>query len=200
MNEIILATGNRGKIAELQAILTPMHCIPQTELGIESAEETGLSFVENAIIKARHAARIANKPALADDSGLVVFALHGEPGIYSARYAGFESADQDNINLLLEKLKPFPEEQRDAYFYTAIALVSHADDPTPLIACGRLDGFIAHAPMGSYGFGYDPVFYLPNYQCTMAQLPADIKNTISHRKNALTQLANQLRENQVPSP
>lgn len=190
MKEIILATDNKGKITELEAILAPLHCIPQSALGIESPEETGLSFVENAILKARHASRLSNKPALADDSGLVVPILNGEPGIYSARYAGIHASDADNIALLLANLGAEPE--REAYFYCAIALVQHANDPTPLIATGKLLGRIANAPAGEQGFGYDPVFYLPAHQCTVAQLPATIKNTISHRAQALKQLHSQL--------
>ncbi|KTD27160.1 RdgB/HAM1 family non-canonical purine NTP pyrophosphatase [Legionella maceachernii] len=192
MKEIILATSNKGKIAELEAILSPWHCIPQTSLGIKDAEETGLSFVENAIIKARHASQLGNKPALADDSGLVVQALNGAPGIYSARYAGMEASDNDNIQLLLNNLAAIPDSQRQAFFYCAIALVKHADDPTPLIAIGRLMGKITHTPMGDQGFGYDPIFYIESQQCTAAQLPAKIKNSISHRAQALNQLRKQL--------
>jgi XTP/dITP diphosphohydrolase len=192
MKEIILATNNRGKIAELQAILAPTHCISQASLGIDSVEETGLSFVENALLKARYASRMTNKPALADDSGLVVAALNGEPGIYSARYAGINASDADNIIYLLDKLKGTPDSERQAYFYCAIVMVQHADDPTPLIACGQLHGVIARYAVGEHGFGYDPVFYIPSHQCTAAQLPAHIKNTISHRAEALKQLREQL--------
>lgn len=192
MKEIILATSNKGKIAELEAILAPTHCISQDKLGIGSVEETGLSFIENALLKARFTSRIANKPALADDSGLVVAALHDEPGIYSARYAGHQASDADNIALLLKNLENTPENQRQAYFYCAIALVQHANDPTPIIACGRLSGLITTRPAGEHGFGYDPVFYIPSRQCTAAQLPANIKNTISHRAQALQRLRQQL--------
>ena len=192
VNEIILATSNKGKLAELQAILSPIHCISQTTLGIESADETGLSFVENAIIKARHASRIANKPALADDSGLVVAALNGAPGIYSARFAGVGATDNDNIELLLKQLASIGDEYRQAYFYCAIALVQHADDPTPILAMGKFAGIISRERQGEQGFGYDPIMYLPDYRCTVAQLPANIKNTISHRALALKQLRDQL--------
>lgn len=194
MKEIILATGNKGKIAELESLLAPIHCISQTSLEIDSVEETGLSFIENALLKARHVSRISSKPALADDSGLVVTALKGEPGIYSARYAGRHATDADNIALLLKNLEKTPESQRQGYFYCAIALVQYADDPTPIIACGQWSGFIATHPMGEHGFGYDPVFYLPSHKCTAAQLPAKIKNTISHRAKALEQLRHQLSE------
>ncbi len=193
MKELILATSNPGKIIELQAILSPMRCIAQNILGIDDAAETGLSFIENAIIKARHASRLGNKPALADDSGLVVTALHGEPGIYSARFAGIAATDSDNINLLLERLADVDDKQREAYFYCALALVQHADDPMPLLATGKLAGTICHERHGEHGFGYDPVFYLADHHCTVAQLPRTVKNTLSHRALALKQLHEQLR-------
>jgi XTP/dITP diphosphohydrolase len=190
MKELILATNNSGKIKELQMLLAPVHCIRQHSLGINDAEETGLSFIENAIIKARHASLLAGMPALADDSGLVVPALNGAPGIYSARYAGVEANDKNNINLLLENMAHVPYEQRQAFFYCAIALVQHAKDPTPLIATGRFDGSITTSPAGEDGFGYDPLFYVTEYLCTAAQLPAIIKNKISHRAKALNQSRN----------
>lgn len=192
MKKIILATSNAGKIAELQKLLSPRECIPQQLLGIEDAEETGLSFIENAIIKARHASRLSGEPALADDSGLVVNALHGHPGIYSARFAGPTATDSDNIARLLDHLFDVPMNARDAFFYCAIALVAHAEDPTPRIALGQLPGFIALQCVGDHGFGYDPVFYLPTYQCTLAQLPIHQKNQISHRAQALQRLLEQL--------
>jgi XTP/dITP diphosphohydrolase len=188
IKELLLATSNAGKIEEFKAILSPIRCIPQNTLHIESADETGLSFIENAIIKARHASRLANMPALADDSGLVVPALHGEPGIYSARYAGMHATDDDNIELLLTKLVHVEEEQRSAYFYCALALVQHAEDPAPLVATGQLIGKISKERQGEHGFGYDPVFYLADQRCTAAQLSPQIKNTISHRALALKQL------------
>lgn len=188
MNEMILATGNKGKIAELEAILSPIQCIPQSSLSISDAEETGLSFIENAIIKARHASRMGNRPALADDSGLVVPALNGEPGIYSARYSGTDANDAQNIDLLLSRLKDYQGEKRQAFFYCAIALVRFADDPTPLIATGQLWGEIALTRKGNHGFGYDPVFYLKEQGCTLAELSSSIKNTISHRAKALQML------------
>ncbi|QRN04636.1 RdgB/HAM1 family non-canonical purine NTP pyrophosphatase [Legionella sp. MW5194] len=192
MKEIILATSNPGKIAELSAILAPTICIPQSSLAISDADETGQSFVENALIKARHASRESGKPALADDSGLVVPALDGQPGIYSSRFAGPSATDKDNIDLLLHRLKDVAEAERQAFFYCAIVMVRHADDPMPLIACGQLKGQISRTVSGNEGFGYDPVFYLPERQCTMAQLPAKIKNTISHRAEALQRLQQQL--------
>lgn len=188
MNEIILATSNTGKIKELSELLTPIQCITQSSLGITNAEEIGLSFIENALIKARHASLYSGKPALADDSGLVVPALDGEPGIYSARYAGAESTDEENIRLLLEKVAHLHAKQREAYFYCAIAVVTQAKDPIPIIATGLLKGTISSEPYGDGGFGYDPIFYIPQYQCTAAQLPTAIKNTISHRAKALIKL------------
>jgi XTP/dITP diphosphohydrolase len=192
MKEVVVATSNLGKFAEFQAILSPVHCISQQHLGINSIEETGLSFIENAIIKARHASRIASKPALADDSGIVVPALGGSPGIYSARFAGTNAAAEENNELLLERLIKIPDSQRGAYFYCALALVQHPDDPTPLIATGRLEGKISKAIRGTNGFGYDPIMYLPDYHCTVAELSPEIKNSISHRAHALQQLREQL--------
>lgn len=188
ITELILATSNAGKIKELQQLLAPIHCIPQAELGIVDAEETGLSFIENALIKARHASALTGKPALADDSGLVVPALNGAPGIYSARYAGLQAKDSDNIYLLLNNMQHLDINQRGAFFYCAIALVQYAEDPTPLIATGSMNGRINHQLSGENGFGYDPIFYIEEYQCTAAQLAADIKNSISHRAKALQQL------------
>lgn len=188
MKELILATSNNGKIKELNELLAPIHCVPQTQLGIPDAEETGLSFIENAILKARHASLLAGKPALADDSGLVVPALNGEPGIFSARYAGSGATDQDNISLLLNKMTNLTGTERKAYFYCAIALVQHGSDPTPIIATGAFHGSISSNASGTMGFGYDPIFYITEYQCTAAELPATIKNTISHRAQALSQL------------
>ncbi len=186
MKEIVLATNNQGKIKELNQLLAPILCIPQSSLGIAEAVEDGLSFIENALIKARHASLLAKKPALADDSGLVVPALNGAPGIFSARYAGSNTTDQNNMALLLKNMSQLHSEQREAYFYCAIALVQHATDPTPLIATGMFKGFIHTQALGEEGFGYDPIFYIPEYQCTAAQLPATIKNTISHRAKALS--------------
>lgn len=192
MKEILLATGNAGKIAELQAILSPTICIPQSQLGIESPEETGLSFIENAILKARHASYQSNKPALADDSGLVVEALAGEPGIYSARFAGPQASDADNIDLLLSRLAKTGNDNRTAFFYCAMALVKHHQDPVPKIACGQWMGRIIDKPQGKQGFGYDPIFFVESHQCTAAELPSIIKNTISHRALALQELRRQL--------
>jgi XTP/dITP diphosphohydrolase len=188
MDRIILATNNQGKIAELRTLLNPIKCIAQNELGITDAQENGLSFIENAILKARHASKIGNLPALADDSGIVVKALNGEPGIFSARFAGNNSTSQDNIKLLLAKLDSTPKHQRQAYFYCAIAVVQNWKDPIPQIATGKWEGEICMQPEGEQGFGYDPIFYVKDYQCTAAQLPSQIKNSISHRALALKKL------------
>ncbi len=187
---IVLATSNPGKIKEFEALLAPRKCILQSELNISSADETGSTFIENALLKARYASRIAKKPAIADDSGLVVPVLNGEPGIYSSRFAGEHATDKDNINHLLERLKAVtePGTRPSAFFYCAIVFIQHADDPTPIFGVGRLDGEIVRTPQGSQGFGYDPVFYLPEYQCTMAELSKEQKNTISHRARALRAL------------
>lgn len=185
---LILATGNPEKITEISALLPDIECIGQQSLAIQEAEETGLSFIENAILKARHASRAAHQPALADDSGLVVDALEGQPGIYSARFAGIQATSKENIDLLLERMNHIPDQMRQAYFYCAIALVRHADDPTPIITTGQLSGLILREARGSKGFGYDPVFYLPEFQRTLAELSAETKNRISHRAIALKKL------------
>ena len=195
INELVLATSNAGKINELSQLLAPMSCQSQDHWGIGCAEETGLSFVENAIIKARHASLIADRPALADDSGLVVMALNGRPGIFSARFAHPHATDEENRDYLLSQLKTTPQDQRQAYFFCALALCTHALDPTPLIATGMLNGYISLKPEGILGFGYDPVFFLPKRQCTLAQLPSTEKNAISHRAEAIKQLL-QLIKNQ----
>ena len=192
MKEIILASSNAGKMHEFQAILHPIQCILQSSLGIQSIEETGLSFIENAIIKARHASQLSGRAALADDSGLVVPALKGEPGIYSARYAGIDASDEENIKLLLNKLAEAQDKDRAAYFYCALALVQHAEDPTPIVTTATFKGKIVKEPIGTNGFGYDPIFYVPEHACTLAQLPASIKNKISHRALALAQLRDYL--------
>lgn len=194
--KIILASNNAGKIKELQALLNPQQftVIAQAELGIQDAEETGQTFVENALIKARHATHLTNLPAIADDSGLVVPVLNGAPGIYSARYAGEETNSHDNIQKLLAELKNVPAEKREAYFYCALVLMQHEDDPTPIICTGKWKGKILSAPQGTEGFGYDPIFYVPSENKTAAELPLAIKNRISHRGIALQSLIKQIAE------
>lgn len=185
--KILLATTNPGKIKEFSAIFAdlPIEFELQSQYGIAAADETGLSFVENAILKARHAAKHTGMCAIADDSGLCVDYLHGAPGIYSARYAGENANDASNLQKLLNDLKGVPTEKRQASFYCAIAFVRHADDPTPLIAQGRWHGVITQTAQGENGFGYDPIFFVPQENCTSAQLPSAVKNDLSHRGQAL---------------
>lgn len=167
--------------------------VSQRELGIADAEETGPSFVENALLKARHAAAASNLPAIADDSGLEVDALDGAPGIHSARYAGPEASDADNNRKLLEALKNLPPEKRSARFQCLMVYLRHARDPTPLICQGTWEGRILEAPSGTSGFGYDPLFYVPGEDRASAELPPERKNRLSHRGQALRQLLEKLR-------
>lgn len=194
MQKIVLATGNKGKVAELSAMLAPfdLQVIPQTELQVSDAAETGLTFVENALIKARHAALITGLPAIADDSGLAVQALGGAPGIYSARYAGESATDKLNYQKLLQALTDVPAQQRQAAFHCVLVYLQHAEDPTPLICHGSWQGEIALTSSGDGGFGYDPVFYVPALQKTAAQLLPQEKQQFSHRGQALRQLVQQL--------
>lgn len=194
--KVVLASNNAGKIREFNALFQPLdlELISQATLGVDEIEETGLSFIENALIKARHAARMTGLPAMADDSGLVVSALKGAPGIYSARFAGKNANAEENIDKLLLALNAVPQEKRCAYFYAAIVFLSHDEDPTPLIATGSLTGKILTKRIGTEGFGYDPVFYIPELKKTAAELPLALKNQISHRGKALQQLIKQLLE------
>jgi XTP/dITP diphosphohydrolase len=193
---IVLASSNQGKIQELQEALNHFNIelIPQSAFGIRDVEETASTFVENALLKARHAASIAQLPALADDSGLVVEVLAGAPGIYSARYAGPKADAADNINKLLEQMQDVPEEKRSAYFYCALILISHPLDPAPKIGIGKWHGVVLEKPRGDAGFGYDPIFYLSEEKKTAAELTLDTKNKISHRGQALSALVKQLTE------
>ena len=190
----VLASNNRKKIAELNAVLADfgIQVISQGELGIAEIAETGLSFVENALIKARHAARESGQPALADDSGLCVAALDGAPGIYSARYSGEPSDDAANNQKLLQALRD--SDKRAACFVCTIASVQHAEDPLPILAQGLWHGEILRETRGSNGFGYDPLFYLPHLGKTAAELDAAEKNRISHRALALADFVRQYRE------
>ena len=188
MDTVVLATLSKDKIAELTVLLAPIQCISQAELNIPEVAETGMSFVENALIKARHASRLSIYPALADDSGLVVDALNGSPGIYSARFAGYKSSDSANTQKLLQSMTEIEAEARQAFFYCAVALVRYPEDPTPILATGRLDGVILTTPRGISGFGYDPVFWIPDKQKTLAELSSQEKNQISHRAQALRSL------------
>ena len=190
MQKVVLATGNAGKVRELAHLLAEfgLDVVAQTDLGVESAEETGLTFIENAILKARHAARITGLPAIADDSGLAVDALGGAPGIYSARYAGEGASDQQNLEKLLVALRDVPAGQRQAQFHCVLVYLRHADDPTPLVCHGSWPGEITFAAEGTHGFGYDPIFFAPEAGKTAATLTRDEKRAVSHRGRALSQL------------
>ncbi|MDD2769848.1 MAG: RdgB/HAM1 family non-canonical purine NTP pyrophosphatase [Methylococcus sp.] len=194
--KVVLASNNAGKIRELQALLASLdiEVVPQGALGIPDADETGSSFVENALIKARHAARCSGMPAIADDSGLEVDALGGAPGVYSARYAGPAASGGDNIGKLLRALEGVPAEHRAARFRCVMVLVRHAGDTEPVIAEGAWEGRIAEVSIGTGGFGYDPVFLVPDTGCSAAELPPEEKNRLSHRGLAVTSLASRLRE------
>ena len=195
MQKVVLATGNPGKVRELADLLAAfgLDIVAQTELGVESAEETGLTFIENAILKARHAAQITGLPAIADDSGLAVDALGGAPGIYSARYAGLDASDQQNLDKLLVALENVPDGQRKAQFHCVLVYVRHAEDPVPLVFHGSWDGEITRAAAGEGGFGYDPIFYVPELGKTAGELSKDEKRAVSHRGKALTLLLEAMR-------
>ncbi len=190
MQKIVLASGNKGKVKEFNELLAShdIEVVPQSEFNVPEVEETGLTFVENAILKARNAAKHSGLPAIADDSGLEVDALKGAPGIYSARYAGPNTNDQLNYEKLLQDLKDVPDAQRSARFQCLLVFMRHAEDPTPLICQGTWEGRILHAPQGENGFGYDPVFYVPSEDCSSAELAPEIKNRLSHRGQALKKL------------
>lgn len=190
MRKIVLATANPGKLRELQAVLAGLdfEIVPQSAFGVPEAEETGLTFIENALLKARNAALYTGLPALADDSGLAVDALGGVPGIYSARYAGAGAGDRANIGKLLAELEGVPAERRTARFVCVLALLHHPADPTPLICQGSWEGTILTEPRGEGGFGYDPIFFAPGEQRTAAELEPAVKNQISHRGQALVLL------------
>ncbi len=194
VQRVVLASSNAGKLRELQAMLadSDFEVVPQSELGITDAVEDGLTFVENALIKARHASQQSGLPAIADDSGLVVAALQGTPGIYSARYAGADANDKDNNEKLLHAMRDFKAEQRHAYFRCALVFMRHAHDPVPIICEGSWHGEILPATQGKDGFGYDPLFFVPDHGCSSAELPRDVKNKISHRGQALQQLTKTL--------
>jgi XTP/dITP diphosphohydrolase len=199
VKRLVLASGNPGKLRELSAILADLgfDLHPQSEFGVEEVPETGTTFVENAIIKARHAAEQTGLPALADDSGIEVDALDGAPGVYSARFAGDNANDDANNALLVEKLRHVPAEQRSARYRAVIVFMRHAGDPSPLICEGSWEGMIQLSPQGDGGFGYDPYFYLPELGCTSAQLSAAEKNLRSHRGQALAELKRKLQGDRV---
>lgn len=192
---LVLASGNAGKLRELGEMLEPFGWAvrAQGEWSIDEAVEDGMTFIENALIKARHAAEHTGLPSLGDDSGLVVDALDGAPGIYSSRYAGSHGDDAANIARLLQALDGVPDERRGAQFYCAMALVRRTDDPMPVVAFGRWQGRILDSPRGSGGFGYDPVFWVPPEDCSAAELEPGLKNRISHRAQALAMLVERMR-------
>ncbi len=192
MSSIVLASSNPGKIREIQAILQNDKILPQSQFNVLEPEETGSTFVENAIIKARNAARHCRLPAIADDSGLVVDVLDGAPGVISARYAGIGASDQDNLDKLLFDMQGIPDAQRSARFICVMVYMRHAQDPTPVIAQGVWEGRILHHAVGDNGFGYDPVFWVEEFQCSSAQLAPELKNALSHRGQALRILSQQL--------
>jgi len=194
MKKVVLASSNPGKLRELGELLAPLDITlaPQSDFGVRDVEETGKTFVENAILKARHAAAASGLPAIGDDSGLAVDCLDGAPGIYSARYAGEGATDKKNLDHLLHELADVPESARGAHFKCLMVYMRHAEDPTPLIADGTWDGRILFAPRGDNGFGYDPVFYVPTHDCSSAELPPEIKNALSHRGQAVRKLIAEL--------
>lgn len=196
MRRVLLASSNPGKLAELRALLADfgIEVAAAAEYALESVAETGLTFVENALLKARHGARISGLPTIADDSGLAVEALGGAPGIHSARYAGSEASDARNMEKLLRALAEVAAPQRGACFHCTVVCLRRPDDPIPLIGEGEWTGSILTEPRGSYGFGYDPLFYVPTHGCSAAELPPAVKNTLSHRARALRALAARLAE------
>lgn len=194
--ELVLASDNRGKLNELTALLSDsgFSVVGQGTLGVTPAEETGATFVENAILKARNAALQTGHPAIADDSGLEVNALNGAPGVYSARFAGDHASDSDNVTKLLSRLENIPWEDRNARFRCLMVYLRQADDPAPLICEGTWSGVVTKAPSGQNGFGYDPVFWVPDEGCTAAELDSERKNGLSHRARALRMLVDRLKE------
>ncbi len=195
MQKVVLATGNPGKVREMADLLAAfgLDIVAQTELGVESAEETGLTFIENAILKARHAAAITGLPAIADDSGLAVDALGGAPGIYSARYAGEDASDRQNLLKLLAALENVPDNKRQAQFHCVLVYLRHAEDPTPLVFHGSWQGEITRSAVGEGGFGYDPIFFVPKLGKTAGEMTKAEKHAVSHRGKAMTLLLEAMR-------
>lgn len=189
MTKIVLASGNKGKLTEFSQLFSPMkiEVVPQSDFKVPEAEEIGLSFVENAIIKARNAAHHTGLAAIADDSGIEVDALNGAPGIYSARYAGLNASDDENLHALLTALQDVPDNERTARYQCLLVYMRHAEDPTPLICQASWQGRILKSPIGEGGFGYDPIFWVPETECSAAELTAEQKHAISHRGKAIRQ-------------
>ncbi|EEX42764.1 XTP/dITP diphosphatase [Vibrio furnissii] len=196
MKKIVLATGNQGKVREMADLLADFgfDVVAQSEFNVSEVAETGTTFIENAIIKARHAAKETGLPAIADDSGLEVDALDGAPGVYSARYAGEHATDQQNLTKLLDAMKDVPEAQRTARFHCVLVLMRHENDPTPLVCHGTWEGRILTEAHGSNGFGYDPIFFVPEDNCASAQLEPARKKQLSHRGQALKKLFQAIEE------
>lgn len=199
MSKIVLASGNAGKLKEFLTPLSEldMDILPQSDFNVSDAEETGLTFVENAIIKARHACFHTGLPAIADDSGIEVDALNGEPGIYSARYSGLGASNQQNLKALLDALKDTPEPERTARYQCVIVYLRHASDPTPIICQASWEGEILLVPVGKRGFGYDPIFWVKESNCSAAELTSDQKYTVSHRGKAIRQLLVHLQSQKI---
>ncbi len=193
--KLVAATDNQDKLKEIKSYLAdlPIELIPQSNFHVPIVAETGLSFIENAILKARHAAKYCELPCIADDSGLAVDALGGAPGIYSARYAGDDARAEDNIKKLLAAIKSLEGEERRARFYCVIAFVKHYNDPTPIICQAQWEGRLLEEPAGTGGFGYDPIFFIPNLNCTAAELEPEQKNNISHRAKALNEFTSKIK-------
>jgi len=193
---LVLASGNKGKLKEFGQVLAPLgfEVVPQSEFNVPEVDETGLTFVENALLKAREASRVSGLPAMADDSGIEVDALNGAPGIYSARFSGPGATDQKNNDKLLQELSGLSEQERTARYWCVLVYLRHADDPTPIIAQGSWEGRILEAPQGDGGFGYDPLFWVENEGCAAAQLTPEQKNKLSHRGKATLDLVAQLKQ------
>lgn len=196
IKKIVLASGNAGKVREINKLFagSGIEVIPQTELGVPEVPETGTTFVENAIIKARHAAEVTGLPAISDDSGIEVDALNSRPGVYSARYAGKNASDENNNNLMLKELQGIPEAERTARYQCLIVFMRSHTDPVPIITQGSWEGRILEAPQGDGGFGYDPIFHIPTHDCSGGELALDVKNTVSHRAIALNAMLKEFKK------
>jgi len=196
IEKIVLASGNPGKVREINKLFahTGIEIVPQSEFNVPDIAETGTTFVENAIIKARHAAQCTGLPAISDDSGIEVDALNSRPGVFSARYAGNNASDTDNNNKMLEELNGIPEAERTARYQCLIVFMRSHTDPVPIITQGRWEGRILAAPEGDGGFGYDPIFYIPAQKCSGGNLPLEIKNTMSHRAIALNAMLEEFKK------
>ena len=196
IKKIVLASGNAGKVREINKLFigSGIEVIPQTELNVPEVPETGTTFVENAIIKARHAAEVTGLPAISDDSGIEVDALDSRPGVYSARYAGENASDENNNNLMLKELQGVPAAKRTARYQCLIVFMRSHTDPVPIITQGSWEGRILETPQGDGGFGYDPIFYVPTHDCSGGELALDVKNTLSHRAIALNAMLEEFKK------